>query len=207
LPSPTTRIDHRRSTSSAFRDLSLATTLAAHAKAEELTVENTESAIRKLARRLVRQAKGHEVRVCYEAGTCGFALQRRLEAAGVICEVIAPSLIPRKPGERIKTDRRDALKLAELFRAGMSTAVAAPSPEQDAIRDLCRCREAVRADLARCRHRLVKMLVRRGLVFNSTSRLWSSRHREWLHGINSSTRSTPSSSPNINLPSTKRNGD
>jgi transposase len=119
----------------------------------------------------------------YEAGTCGYTLQRRLEAAGVISEVIAPSLIPRKPGERIKTDRRDALKLAELLRAGVLTAVSAPTREQEAVRDLCRCREDVRADLARCRHRLVKMLVRRGLVFNSSSRLWSEAHRVWLQGL------------------------
>ena len=89
----------------------------------------------------------------------------------------------KDPGERIKTDRRDALKLGELLRAGVLTAVSAPSTEQEAVRDLCRCREDVRADLARCRHRLVKMLVRRGLVFNSTSRLWSEAHRRWLQGL------------------------
>lgn len=100
-----------------------------------------------------------------------------------MCEVIAPSLIPVKPGERIKTDRRDARKLAELYRAGVLTTVSPPSPEQEAIRDLCRCREDVRADLGRCRHRLVKMLVRRGFVFNSTSRLWSEAHRSWLKAI------------------------
>src|SRR5262245_49181254 len=110
---------------------------------EEFTVDNTESAVRKLARRLTKAAKGKEVRACYEAGTCGFTLQRRLDAAGVVCEVIAPSLIPRKPGERFKTDRRDALKLAELSRAGVLTAVSPPTLEQE-----------------------VKMLVRRGLVFD-----------------------------------------
>src|SRR5262245_14935508 len=79
---------------------------------EEFTVENTATAIRKLARRLTRGSKGNEVRACYEAGTCGYTLHRRLEAAGVVCQVIAPSLIPRKPGDRIKTDRRDARRLA-----------------------------------------------------------------------------------------------
>lgn len=153
------------------------------AKPEEFTVDNTEAAIKKLARRLQRTAEGREVRVCYEAGTCGYALQRRLEAGGIVCEVIAPSLVPRKPGERIKTDRRDAIKLAELLRAGVLTAVSPPSPEQEAVRDLCRCREDVRADLARCRHRLVKMLVRRGHVFSSSSRLWSERHRRWLEDV------------------------
>src|SRR5262249_13370617 len=140
--------------------------------------------IRKLVRRLERDARGGEIRICYEAGTCGYTLQRRLEAAGgVVCEVVAPSLIPRKPGERIKTDHRDARKLVELYRAGVLTTVAPPTPEQEAIRDLCRCREDVRADLGRCRHRLVKMLVRRGYVFNSTSRLWSKAHWRWLSSV------------------------
>jgi transposase len=150
---------------------------------EEFTVDNTESAIRKLGRRLTKAAKGREVRACYEAGTCGFTLQRRLDAAGVICEVIAPSLIPKKAGERFKTDRRDALKLAELSRAGVLTAVSPPTLEQEAMRDLCRCREAARADLHRVRHRLVKMLVRRGLVFDPHQRLWSVAHRRWIDGL------------------------
>jgi transposase len=150
---------------------------------EEFTVDNTEKAVRRLARRLQRAAKGKEVRACYEAGTCGYTLQRRLEAGGIVCEVIAPSLIPRKPGQRVKTDRRDARKLSELLRAGVLTAVSPPTLEQEAVRDLCRCREDVRADLARCRHRLVKMLVRRGLVFDPHQRLWSLAHRRWLEAL------------------------
>lgn len=151
--------------------------------AEEFTIPNDERSVRKLVRRLDRDARG-EIRICYEAGTCGYALQRRLEASGkVVCDVIAPSLIPAKPGCRIKTDRRDAKKLAELYRAGVLTTVSPPTLEQEAIRDLCRCREDVRADLGRCRHRLVKMLVRRGMVFDATSRLWSQRHRAWLASI------------------------
>jgi transposase len=151
--------------------------------ADEFTVDNTEPAIRKLARRLTKAARGGEVRACYEAGTCGFTLQRRLDGAGVMCDVIAPSLVPRKSGERIKTDRRDALKLAELSRAGVLTTVSPPTPEQEAMRDLCRCREAARADLHRVRHRLIKMLVRRGLVFDPHQRLWSKAHRRWLDGL------------------------
>jgi transposase len=150
-------------------------------EADEFTVENTATAIKKFVRRLVKDARGREIRACYEAGTCGFTLQRRIEAAGaVVCEVVAPSLIPRKPGDRIKTDRRDAKKLAELYRAGALTMVSPPTMEQEAIRDLCRCREDARIDLTRCRHRLVKMLVRRGHVFAGTSRLWSVAHRKWL---------------------------
>lgn len=152
-------------------------------KAEEFTIDNDEKSVRKLARRLTRAAKGREVRICYEAGTCGYTLQRRFEAASVVCEVIAPSLIPRKPGERIKTDRRDAVKLAELHRAGVLTTVSPPTLEQEAIRDLCRCREDVRADLARSRHRLIKMLVRRGYVFDTSQRLWSVAHRRWIEEL------------------------
>ena len=85
---------------------------------------NEETAVRRLARRLTREASG-EVRACYEAGPLGYALQRELEAQQVICEVVAPSLIPIKPGERIKTDWRDARKLAELLRSGMLTPRAA----------------------------------------------------------------------------------
>lgn len=157
--------------------------LGSDGRPEQFSVPNTAAEIAKFGRRLARRQGVTEVRACYEAGTCGYTLQRRLRAVGVACEVIAPSLIPRKPGERIKTDRRDAIKLAELYRAGVLTTVSPPTPEQEAVRDLCRCREDIREDLARCRHRLVKMLVRRGMVFNSTSRLWSEAHRRWLQSL------------------------
>ena len=98
------------------------------------------------------------------------------------CIVVAPALIPVKPGERIKTDRRDARKLAELLRAGLLTEVHPPSREEEAVRDLCRCREDIREDLLRCRHRLGKMLLRRGLVFTG-GRPWTARHRQWLHSV------------------------
>jgi transposase len=150
---------------------------------EEFKVDNDAKAILKLATRLKKGAGGREVRACYEAGTCGYTLQRRLEAAGVVCDVIAPSLIPRKPGDRIKTDRRDARNLAEMFRGELLTTVSPPSPVQEAVRDLCRCREDVRDDLARCRQRLNKMLVRRGYVFNGTQGLWSAAHRRWIETI------------------------
>ena len=157
--------------------------LAPGQREDEFTINNDERSIRKLARRLTSVAKGREVRACYEAGTCGYTLQRRLESAGVVCEVIAPSLIPKKPGERVKTDRRDARKLAELNRAGVLTAVSPPTPEQEAIRDLCRCREQVRKDLHRCLHRLAKMLVRRGYVFDASKKLWSLAYQQWLEQL------------------------
>lgn len=152
--------------------------------AEEWTIEHNAASLSRLVRQLARLAGGREIRCCYEAGPCGYALQRQLDASGkLVCEVIAPSLIPSKPGDRIKTDRRDARKLAELLRAGLLTTVRPPSPEQEAMRDLCRCREDVREDLSRNRHRLQKMLVRRGIVFDGTSRLWSERHRRWLRQV------------------------
>ena len=154
------------------------------AKPQEWIVENKPAAIRRLVKKLVREADGGEVRCCYEAGPCGYALQRQIEAAGpVICEVIAPALIPRKPGERIKTDRRDARKLGELLRAGLLTEVQPPTPEQEAVRDLCRAREDAKEDLLRCRHRLGKMLLRRGLVYSVGKKAWTQAHRQWLRSL------------------------
>ena len=96
---------------------------------------NEPTAVRRLVRKLEREAPG-PVRVFYEAGPCGYALQRQLVTSRVRCEVIAPALIPRKPGERIKTNRRDARKLVELGRAGLLTAVQPPTLEDEAVRDL-----------------------------------------------------------------------
>ena len=92
-------------------------------------------------------------------------------------------MIPIKPGERVKTDRRDARKLAELLRAGLLTEVSPPTPADEALRDLCRCREAVREDLTRARHRMGKFLLRRGLVCTASQRAWGTRYRQWLHGL------------------------
>ena len=104
------------------------------------TVPNDPNAIRRLVRKLEREAPG-PVRACYEAGPCGYALQRQMTTARVTCQVIAPALIPRKPGERVKTNARDARKLAELFRADLLTEVRPPTLEDEAVRDLCRARD------------------------------------------------------------------
>ena len=96
------------------------------------------------------------VRCCYEAGPCGFELQRYLRAKEVPCEVIAPTLIPRRPGDRIKTDLRDAKQLAVLYRAGALTPIHIPTETEEAARDLLRCREALLTDVVRARHRLSK---------------------------------------------------
>jgi transposase len=120
------------------------------------------------------------VRCCYEAGPGGFELQRFLSARQVPCDVIAPALIPRRPGDRIKTDRRDASHLAVLYRAGTLTAVHIPSEQEEAARDLLRCREDIHADLLRARHRLSKFLLRHGRRFTGTKKAWSKRHDAWL---------------------------
>jgi len=166
------------------RNIAVAALFAGGREPEQWTVDNTASSIRKLVRKLERDSKGAEIRCCYEAGPCGYALQRQLEKEGeLVCEVVAPSLIPSKPGDRIKTDRRDALKLVGLLRAGLLTAVQPPTPEQEAVRDLCRCREDAREDLHRVRHRLLKFLLRRGHNFQDTSRPWSQKHRKWVRSL------------------------
>ena len=130
--------------------------------------------------RFVERMRGDgPVRCCYEAGPCGFELQRALTQAGIACEVIAPALIPRRPGDRIKTDRRDAGQLAVLYRAGALTAIHIPTEQEEAARDLLRCREDIRADLLRARHRLSKFLLRHGRRFTAT-KAWSQRHEAWL---------------------------
>jgi transposase len=120
------------------------------------------------------------IQCCYEAGPCGFDLQRALSAHGIPCEVIAPALIPRRAGNRIKTDRRDAGQLAVLYRAGALTAIHIPTEQEEAARDLLRCREDIRADLLRARHRLSKFLLRHGRRFTDGKKAWSKRHDAWL---------------------------
>ena len=129
----------------------------------------------------VRRLQRHgAVRCCYEAGPCGFELQRALTVDGVPCDVIAPALIPRRAGDRIKTDRRDAGQLAVLYRAEALTAIHIPTEQEEAARDLLRCREDIRAELLRARHRLSKFLLRHGRRFTGTKKAWSKRHELWL---------------------------
>jgi transposase len=122
------------------------------------------------------------VRVAYEAGPTGYGLARELARRGVGCVVAAPSKIPRASGDRVKTDRRDAEHLVRLLLAGKLHPVRVPGDEEEALRDLVRAREAVRVDLMRCRHRLSKLLLRRGIRFDD-GRAWTERHRRWLAGI------------------------
>ena len=119
------------------------------------------------------------VAVAYEAGPTGFGLYRALTAAGIRCEVAAPSKLQRPSGDRVKTDARDAVHLARLLRLGEITPVAVPSVEQEAARDLVRSREDCRNDLMRARHRLSKLLLRHGIVYYD-GRAWTGRHDAWL---------------------------
>lgn len=148
-------------------------------QAEQWRVVNRAEKIRELVRTLRRRTAG-PIKVCYEAGPTGFALQRQLSELGVSCVVIAPSLIPSKPGDRVKTDRRDAAKLAELLRAGILTEVEVPSTSDEAVRDVCRAREDAREDCTRARHRLQKFLLRRARLFDAGKKSWTIAHRRWL---------------------------
>lgn len=143
----------------------------------EWTAPNEPRAIERLRRRLEREAPG-PIECCYEAGPTGYTLQRRLTAGRVQCRVIAPSLIPQKVGDRVKTNRRDARKLAQLLRADLLTTIQPPSEDAEAVRDIIRARDDARVDLMRSRHRLSKLLLRRGHVYPGTA--WTKRYWEWL---------------------------
>jgi len=162
------------------KDLFVAMLVGTQATAVSWTVPNEPQAVRRLVRKLERETPG-PVHVFYEAGPCGYALQRQMTTPRVRCDVIAPALIPRKPGDRVKTNRRDARKLVELGRAGVLTAVQPPTAEDEAVRDLARARDDAREDLQRCRHRLGKLLLRRGLHY--AGRNWTRAHRQWIDGL------------------------
>jgi transposase len=143
---------------------------------EIIRIEHTAKAVR----RLIEQLGGRDgLAVAYEAGPTGWALKRLLDDVGVGCDVIAPSLVPVRAGDRVKTDRRDAQKLVRLLRAGELTFVAAPTPEQEGLRDLVRCREDLRDALNRARQRVIKALLRHGRVFTD-GKHWTIRHRTWV---------------------------
>jgi transposase len=125
------------------------------------------------------QALPRPLRACYEAGPTGFALYRAAQAAGIQVCVVAPSKTPRAPGDRIKSDRKDAELLARLLLAGQLKPIAVPSVAFEAARHLCRAREQVRSDLMRCRHRVSKLLLLHGRVYPERS-TWTQRHRRWL---------------------------
>jgi transposase len=142
-------------------------------------IANSPEALKGLLRKL--QRTGRQLQFCYEAGPCGYGIQRQLTAAGHECVVIAPSLIPRKPGERIKTDRRDAVSLARLHRAGELTPVWVPDPAHEAMRDLVRARLAAVRALRQARQQLSGFLLRHGRHYGRPA--WTLMHRRWLSGL------------------------
>jgi len=132
-----------------------------------------ERVIKKLA------GKYEKVRVCYEAGPTGYGLYRQIGALGHECTVVAPSLIPKKPGDRIKTNRRDAVTLARLFRAGELTSVWVPDAVHEAVRDLVRARETAAADVRKKRQQLLSFLLRHGRIYGGRKH-WTQAHGRWL---------------------------
>ncbi len=143
---------------------------------EVLTVENDPKAIARFVKRVAD--RGHPIFV-YEAGPCGYEVQRQITQLGYQTVVIAPALVPRRPGDRVKTNRRDAEKLARLYRAGELTEIRVPTRAEEAARDLVRVREDALKDRLRARHRLSKFLLRQGRVFHET-KAWGVAHRAWL---------------------------
>lgn len=143
-------------------------------------IPNRFEAIRGLIKRL---GGGKGLRVCYEAGPTGYALYWQLAELGVACEVVAPTLVPVKAGDRVKTDRRDAQRLARSYRAGDLTAVWVPDAAHEALRDLVRAREAAKKDQTRARHRLSKFLLRQGRRPPEGTKAWTSRYLQWVNGL------------------------
>lgn len=133
--------------------------------------------VRKLVKKL---GDPKSLRICYEAGPTGYKLHRFFLGLGIECDVIAPSLIPQKPGERIKTDKRDAVRLAQLFRAGELTSIYVPTEDDEALRDLVRAREDAKEDELRAKHRLTKFLLRHNIYPPEGIRKWTYKYREWL---------------------------
>lgn len=143
-------------------------------------IGGTLDAVDKLVKKLAQ--KNIELRLVYEAGPCGFVLCRHLRNRGIHCEVIAPSLIPRKASDRVKTDRRDADQLARLFRAGELTTIHVPDQEDEAIRDLVRARFAAMTDQRQARNRLKGFLLRLGFRYTGKSS-WTDAHKRYLSGL------------------------
>lgn len=144
------------------------------------TIPNRPESIRTLVKKL---GPADQLRVCYEAGPTGYVVYWQLAALGVPCAVVAPTLVPVKAGDRVKTDRRDAMKLARCYRAGDLTAVWVPDAAHEALRDLARAREAAKKDLLRARHRLSKFLLRHGRRPPIGIKAWTQAHVTWVKSV------------------------
>src|SRR6516225_9205666 len=141
-------------------------------------IENTGASVTKLVKKLA--GKYERLSFCYEAGPTGYGVYRQITSLGHECSVVAPTLIPKKPGERVKTNRRDAVSLAKLLRAGELTAVWVPDRRHEAMRDLTRARETAMLDLRAKRQQISSFLLRQGLHYPEDKRTWSKSHLNWL---------------------------
>ena len=146
-------------------------------------IAHTAKAVKKLVGQLYELTGGGLLRFCYEAGPCGYGIYRQLVALGVGCEVVAPSRIPRAPGERIKTDRRDAMKLAKLLRAGELQGVWVPDEECEAMRDFTRCRSDFKSQELKARQQLNAFVLRHGHHWPSSKTRWTQTHYNWLESL------------------------
>ena len=144
------------------------------------TITNRDDSIRKLIKKL---GPVEQLRACYEAGPTGFVLYWQLTQLGVECAVVAPTLVPKKAGDRVKTDRRDALKLARSHRSDDLTAVWVPDEGSEALRDLVRAREAAKQDQLRAWHRLTKFLLRTGQRPPLGPKAWTEKYVEWIQQV------------------------
>jgi transposase len=147
-----------------------------HESPEVDRIPHDEASVRRLVGRL---GDPRWLRACYEAGPTGYDLARLLHSMHVCCEVIAPSLIPKAPGDKVKTDRRDCRRLARLHRAGELVAVRIPTVQEEAVRDLCRARADMVQDRTRARHRLGMFLLRHGRAWRGGN-AWTLTHERWL---------------------------
>jgi transposase len=145
-------------------------------------VDRLPNELPKLKRYVDRVAREGELRVCYEASGAGYVLHRALREWGYACDVIAPSLIPKRPGVQRKHDKRDASELARLYRAGELTVVRIPSAAEERVRDVVRCRETFQREILKSRHYILKFLARRGLVFREGTN-WCTPHLRWLQHL------------------------
>lgn len=152
---------------------------AGHESVDVEKIFNDEESVRRL---VARFPEPRLLRACYEAGPTGYDLHRLLASLGVRCDVVAPSLIPKAPGDKVKTDKRDCRRLARLHRAGELVAIRVPTPLEEAVRDLCRTRGDMVEDLTRARNRLTKFLLRHGRVWRGGSN-WTVKHEAWLAAL------------------------
>jgi len=146
-------------------------------------VAHNKKTVNKLIQRLSDEFSGELLLFCYEAGPTGYHLYRQIVASGHVCEVVAPSKIPQKAGERVKTDRRDALKLAQYLRAGELTAVWVPGHEQEAMRDLTRARSDMKSQELKARQQLNAFVLRQGHNWPSNKTRWTKTHYNWLESL------------------------